>query len=53
MEDMYGNVLIDGVNEYVTSRYIATSEDEKQQIRQVIEDIFRRWTHRSDASASE
>jgi ribosomal protein L23 len=34
-------LMIDGVNEQITARYETASDAEKQQIKQVIEDIFR------------
>lgn len=34
-------LLIDGVSEQLPATYAAASEGEKQQIRQVLEDIFR------------
>lgn len=39
-------LLIDGVNEQIPAAYAAASEVEKQQIKQVIEDIFRLVTWR-------
>lgn len=41
-------LLIDGVNEQITATYEAASEVEKQQIKQVIEDIFRLLTWRQN-----
>ena len=39
-------LLIDGVNEQIPAAYAAASDVEKQQIKQVIEDIFRLVTWR-------
>lgn len=39
-------LVIDGVNKDITATYEAASEEEKQQIKQVIEDIFRLLTWR-------
>lgn len=44
-------LLIDKVNERIPALYEAASEAEKQQIRQVIEDIFRLLTGRQIVSA--
>ncbi|GAK55284.1 hypothetical protein U27_02116 [Candidatus Vecturithrix granuli] len=44
-------LLIDKVNERIPALYETASEAEKQQIRQVIEDIFRLFTRRQNADA--
>jgi hypothetical protein len=37
-------LLIDGVNESIAATYDTASEEEKQQVKHVIEDILRLWT---------
>lgn len=47
-------LLIDGISESITATYTTASEEEKQQFRQVIEDILRLWTwRRKEISAAE
>ena len=41
-------LLIDGVNEQIPAAYAVASDVEKQQIKQVIEDIFRLLTWRQN-----
>lgn len=47
-------LLIDGVNEQIPAMYEVASEIEKQQLKQVIEDIFRLLTwRRNEVSAAD
>lgn len=46
-------LLIDKVNERIPALYETASEAEKQQIRQVIEDIFRLLTWRQSRNATD
>lgn len=46
-------LLIDKVNERIPALYETASETEKQQIRQVIEDIFRLLTWRQHINAAD
>ncbi len=39
-------LLLDGMNDRMVSTYKTASEEEKQQVKQVIEDILGLWTQR-------